>query len=182
MAGWFGVLRALAGVGSDDHVAYVLQTNCIRLSQAAIQEYQLGAQSVEHFHEALWGLTGIHLVIVAANHFESCLWNLERFIKHAKALRSLESAEMDLKKLIPRSLLIVQQHAESRITRLRHKIAHLESAAQNFELPEGENIVLRPVKNGLVLGNEVITWAELEKWLRETHRVAEQLAEFRSNA
>lgn len=178
LAGWFGVLRALAGAGSGDHVAYVLQANSVRLCQATISEYQLAVLAVQHFHEKRQELTALHWAIVSANHFESCLWHLERFIKHCRALRGSVSAEPDLKRIIPRKLQIFEQDAESRITRLRHRLAHLEKAAQDNELPQGSSIMLRPVRSGLILGDLQISWIELEAWLREAHCIVEKLIEF----
>ncbi len=178
LAGWFGVLRALSGAGSNDFVAASLQSNAIRLCQAAISEYQLGILAIEAFHQTLENLTPLHWAIASIGHFESSLWHLERFIKHAKALRSLHSAEMDLRRTIPKSLAIFKQDAERRITRLRHQIAHLESVIQNRELPQGSSIMLRPTRTGLVLGSECITWSELEQWLREAYDVSEKITEF----
>lgn len=178
LAGWFGVLRALTGAGSNDFVAVSLQSNTIRLCQAAISEYQLGIQAIEAFHKTLRDLTPLHWATVSVGHFESSLWHLERFIKHAKALRSLHTAEMDLRKIIPKSLAIFKQDAERRITRLRHRIAHLESVIQKREFPQGSSIMLRPTKTGLLLGSECIAWAELEQWLRDAYDVSEKLTEF----
>jgi hypothetical protein len=181
LAGWFGVLRALTGAGSDDRVAYTLQANSIRLSQAAISEYQLGVLAVKNFHEKRQELSALHWAVVSVNHFESCLWHLERFLKHCRALRGSVSAEPDLKRIIPRTLQIFEQDAESRITRLRHRLAHLEKAAQNSELPQGSSIMLRPVRSGLILADIQISWLELAAWLREAHSIVERLIEFMPN-
>lgn len=178
LAAWFGMLRVFTGAGSNDHVALSLQSNTIRLCQAAISEYQLGVLAIEAFQRTLQSLTPLHWAIVAISHFESSLWHLERFIKHAKALRSLKSAEMDLRTIVPKNLALFQQNAERRITRLRHQIAHLESAVQNLELTPGSSIMLRPTKSGLLLGAECITWVELEHWLREAYGVSEKLTEY----
>lgn len=181
LAGWFGVLRALTGAGSEDHVAYALQANSIRLCQAAVLEHQLAVSAVQNFHEKRQELTALHWMIVSTNHFESCLWHLERFIKHCRALRGSASAEFDLKRIIPKTLKIFEQNAESRITRLRHRLAHLEKAAQNNELPQGDSIMLRPTRSGLILGDIQILWTELEAWLREAHFIVEKLVEFMPN-
>lgn len=178
LAGWFGVLRALAGAGSKDYVGYALQANSVRLSQAAVTEYQLGVDAIGLFHRKRQELTALHWAIVATNHIENCLWHLERFLKHIKALRALRTAEQDLKMIIPRTLAIFQQDAEARITRLRHRLAHLEKAAQSGELPDGTSIMLRPVQAGLILGDIQIQWTELEAWLREVHGIAEKLVDF----
>lgn len=182
LAAWFGILRALSGSGSDDRLAYGLQANSIRLCQAAISEYQLGLAAIHKFHATLGGLTPLHWLIVSISHFESMLWHLERFVKHSKALRSARTAEMDLKKLIPRSLAFFQDKAESRITQLRHCIAHLEGDIQGYKFPEGKGMMLRPTSRGLELGAECIEWAELEVWLREAYEVSSKLAEFSPNA
>lgn len=178
LAGWLGVVRALAGGGSGDYTAYALQANAVRLCQAAISEYQQGVAAVRAFHQNRQDLTALHWIIVSVNNFESCLWNLERFIKHARTLRSLVSAESELKRLIPRNLSFFQQDAESRITRLRHRISHLESAVLKGEIADGGDIMVRPVERGLTLGNMEICWEELEEWLRDVHTIAERLAEF----
>ena len=182
LAAWFGILRVLSGSGSDDRVAYGLQANSIRLCQAAISEYQLGQAAIRSFHATLGGLTPLHWLVVSIRHFESMLWHLERFIKHAKALRSACTAEIDLKHLIPRQLAFFQDKAESRISKLRHSIAHLEQDIQNSKFPEGESMMLRPTRRGLELGAECIEWAELEAWLREAYEVSSKLVEFSPNA
>jgi hypothetical protein len=172
------VVRALGGGGSRDHTAHVLLTNTVRLLDASIGDYQLGRQAILAFHARDPSQFAIGYIMRASTHFESCIWHLERFIKHARALRSLRSAEPELKALVPKALGLLQQSAEHAITSLRHTLAHLEGAALRGELPQGVTIALLPLDNGLCIADHTIEWNLLVEWLREAHKCVEALANF----
>jgi hypothetical protein len=178
-AEWTAVTRALCGGGSSDLVAHTLQVNCIRLLDASIRDYSLGRNAILSFHTRTPEQFGIGYIIQATTHFESCIWHLERFIKHIRALRSLKSAESELKALIPRNLSFLHQAAESQITQLRHTLAHLEGTALDGKVPQGTSIALMPLNGGLSISNHVINWNDLVQWLRDAHSCVERLAQFK---
>lgn len=176
---WLAVVRALAGGGSRDHTAYVLLANAVRLLDASIGDYQLGRAEVLKFHGRDASEFAIGYLARATTHFESCIWHLERFIKHARALRSHRSAEPELKALIPKDLSFFTQDSERSITQLRHTLSHLEGAALKGELPQGTNIALLPLESGLQVSSHKISWQQLADWLQEAHRCVEALSNFR---
>src|SRR3546814_6217714 len=47
---WFAIQRGLHRGGSQDHSAYVLQANAIRLADAAVRDYLLGGHSIAQHH------------------------------------------------------------------------------------------------------------------------------------
>lgn len=177
---WFAIVRSIGGGGSRDHTAQVLLTNAIRLLDAAIGDYQLGRAEVMKFRSRDPSEFAMSYVMRATTHFESCIWHFERFIKHARALRSLKSAEMELRELIPKRLSFFAHDSEHTITQLRHTLAHLEGAALRGELPEGTIIALLPLEDGLIISSHKISWQQLAEWMYEAHVCVETLANFRS--
>jgi len=178
-AAWMYMLRGLGGGGSPDHVAYTLQLNCVRLGDAAIGDYEFGRRAIELFYARRPEDLPLGYIIQATTRFESCIWHLERFIKHARALRSLQSAEIDLKASIPKNTSFFQQSAEKQITRFRHTLAPLEGKAQKGELPQGKSIALDARSDGLWISDQIIKWHDLARWLSEAHSCVERLASYR---
>ena len=176
---WAAIVRGLGGGGSRDHTAHVLSINAVRLLDAAIGDYQLGRQAILSFHSRDPSQFALGHIMRATTHFESCIWHLERFIKHARALKSLKNAEPELKALIPKKLKCLENSSEHAITDLRHTLAHLEGAALRGELPQGAVIALMPMDIGLHIGDHTIRWDSLAEWLQEAHQCVEQLANFR---
>ena len=103
---------------------------------------------------------------------------LERFIKHAKALRSAQFVPAELRDLIPRQSSFLQSQVERKITRMRHSLAHLEGDALKGRLPSGSSVILLALKTGLSVGEHSISWSELLDWLREINASALALAEY----
>jgi hypothetical protein len=176
---WNTVMRGLCGGGSSDPLAHTLQVNCIRLLDASIRDYSLGRIAIISFHSRTPDQFGIGYITQATTHFESCIWHFERFIKHARALRSLKSAENRLKELIPRNLSFLHRSAESQITQLRHTLAHLEGTALKGKLTKGKIIALMPLDEGLSISDHTIKWLDLVQWLRDAHSCIEILAQFK---
>src|SRR5690606_2740987 len=164
--------------GSNDHNAYVLQANAIRLADAAVRDYLLGETSIQQHHNRAVNQFGLAPLVLATTHFESCIWHLERFIKHAHALRACPSAEPELKALIPKSFLLFQGDIEGELTKLRHTLAHLEKRASRGMIAKGESLALLPMKGGLHISGHWIHWDDLALWLREAHQCATRLASY----
>jgi hypothetical protein len=176
---WAAVVRALAGGGSRDQTSHTLMTNAVRLLDASVRDYELGRAAITAFHARDPSQMAIGHILRATTHFESCIWHFERFIKHVKALRSLRTAEPELKALIPRDLSFLKHASEHAITELRHTLAHLEGAALRGELPQGAKIALLPVENGLQIADHSIQWHLLAEWLTDAHACVASLANFR---
>ncbi len=177
---WASLLRVFVGGGSSDTIAHALFVNFVRLYDAAIGEYELGRQEILAFHGRPPNQFGVGHIAQATTHFESCIWHLERFIKHARALRSLRSAELELKAIIPRDISFLNQSAEKQITRVRHTLAHLEGAALGGDLPQGNSVALMPLERGLSIAAHTISWSDLTQWLCDAHACIEKLARFKS--
>lgn len=163
--------------GAREHTAYVLQLNAVRLADSALAEYELARAQIAAFHGERKG-AGIRYILRASGHFESCIWAIERFIKHAKAIRSRTFAASDLGPLIPKSSCFLQSTAERSITRVRHCLAHLEKNALAGQLPQGSNLALLALDEGLSIGSHTIAWPELIAWLTDVHSCASSLADY----
>ncbi|MBX9904960.1 MAG: hypothetical protein K2Y31_11430 [Burkholderiales bacterium] len=140
-------------------------------------EYELARTSIVAFHGKTQGI-GIHFITRASGHFESCIWSLERFIKHAKALRSATFIPADLRDLVPRQSSFLQSPVEKQITRMRHTLAHLEGEALKGLLPQGSNIILLAIDRGLSVGGHIVEWKELIAWLQDVHATGAALADY----
>ena len=68
--------------GAQEHRAYVLQLNAVRLSDTALSEYSYARSTIQAFHLERQGF-GVGYITRASGHFENCIWAFERFIKHA---------------------------------------------------------------------------------------------------
>ena len=176
-AEWVGVLRAIGGGGSRDPVTWPLQLNVVRLADAAVRDYQLGRHCINSFHARSPQHFGLLHIIEGATHFENCIWHLERFIKHARAVRACPTAEPELKSLIPKTSIFLQSGVESKVTQLRHALAHLEG--KNIKVPSGTGLALLPQNQGLVMGEHLILWSELVSWLAEANVCASNVARFK---
>ena len=170
--------RYFLGSGPMRHDAYVLQFNAVRLADVALAEYVSAREVVSKFH-ADHNSPGVHYYHRASAHFENCIWAIERFIKHAKAIRSATFVPQELASLIPKRSSFLQSGVEKSVTRARHTLAHLEAAALKGELPEGSNIALLPLKSGLSVGEHVIQWSSLAQWLTDINTCGSALAGYR---
>jgi hypothetical protein len=179
MAEWMIVSRGIAGRGAADSTAFALQMNCVRLLDGAISSYERGRMLLKSFHTREPSTFGLGFVVSAGTSFECCIWHFERFIKHARALRSSNLAELALRGLIPSKLGFLAQSVESRVTKLRHTLAHLEGAAVRGEVSQGTSIALMPLELGLTVGSHQISWPELSAWLTEAHATVVALANFK---
>lgn len=178
-AGPMGLRRGLSGGGSRDQVAYVLAANAVRLIDASIRDYMLGRDAINRLHAARPHTFGLSETIEAASHFESCLWHLERFIKHAKAIRACPTAEEELKSLVPKGASFLSGTNEGPITQLRHTIAHLESEALKGNVPPGTSLALVPQEQGLTVGHHTLPWNDLTSLLAEAHECAKAISGFK---
>ncbi len=169
--------RYFLGAGPMVHPAYVLQLNAVRLADCAVTEYSLARETIATFH-ADHGSPGIHHYNRTSAHFENCIWAIERFIKHAKAIRSAQFVPKELSGLISRKSSFLQSKVESRVMRMRHTLAHLEGEALKGKLPEGSSIALLPLKCGLSVGEHTIAWEQLKQWLTDINASASSLAEY----
>ena len=177
---FMAIRRYFLGAGLMQHEAYVLQFNAVRLADCALAEYSAARDVIAKFHSD-HSSPGVHYYHRASGHLENCIWAIERFVKHAKALRSAQFVPPDLATLIPRKASFLQSKVESRITRMRHTLAHLEGAALKGELPEGSSIALLPLKSGLTVATHVIQWSELTQWLKDINASASLLADYRAS-
>ena len=179
---WFAINRYFCRGGSDDRAAYILEANIIRLADAAVQDYRIAGQYIAQHHQRDPSTFGLAPLALATTHFESCVWHLERFIKHAKALRSCRTAEPELKALVPRESIFLRGEVEGRFTELRHTLAHLETPAQLSNILSGSSLALSPVAEGLIVANHKLSWGDLSSLLVAAHQCACRLAEFRPEA
>jgi hypothetical protein len=169
--------RLFQQAGARDHRAYVLQLNAVRLGDSSIAEYELARLTISAYHEDSTS-AGIRYITRASGHFESCIWSFERFIKHAKALRSAQFVPEDLRDLVPRSSSFLHSSVEKRITRMRHALAHLEGEALSGRLPPGTDLILLALQSGLSIGSHQLEWPEFTTWLSEVHTCAGALADY----
>jgi hypothetical protein len=179
---WAATGRFFFGGGSTDAVTQTLLVNGVRLLDASVRDYSLGRDAILAFHASTLNELRIGRVAQATTHFESCIWHLERFIKHARAIRARRATESELKALIPSNASFLNQSAEHQITSLRHVLAHLERAALNGELPQGQSVALLPVEDGLSISTHTINWQDLAQWLRDAHACVERLARYRPSS
>lgn len=172
------IRRYFLGAGDLKHEAHVLQLNAVRLSDNALAEYTLARDAVLKYHDSTG--PGITHILRASGHLENCVWAIERFIKHAKALRANVFVPEELARSIPKNLSVLSSNTERAVTRMRHTLAHLEGQLLKGELPEGSDVILLPKKQGLGVGKHLIPWVDLVQWIIDINACAALLSEYRA--
>jgi hypothetical protein len=182
---------------STNYQIQALASTYVRLVEAALVEYRLGAEKLREF----WG-THSHFNLGAAHrsvaHFESCLSDMYRATNCYRRLRRHKDQD-------PLCLALNEEKpsfATNAVARLffdmRHEIHHLEELVVDGRLEEGQPFALKPdgletphpteanqtikTVDRLIIGEREVKFAELAAWLREMGRFAEKIAEFGPNS
>ena len=176
--GVFLLERVFRGGGPSDYRAYGLVVNFIRLTDLALEEYELARRAVLDFASRTEGL--LHPVI-PANHFEACIVALKRALDHLVALKASPHVPMGLKALLPRHTLILSSGVAKKATDMRDAIQHLDEKIRAGEIAEKEPLMPLFMEEALGLGSLEIKYSELASWITELNTLAEIVARYREN-
>lgn len=182
---------------SSNHQIVALAKTYVRLVEAALVEYRLGAEKLREFwatHNS-FNLGAAHR---AVSHFESCLSDMYRATNCFRRLRRHPDEDSLSVALNEEKASFATDAVADRFRLMRHEIHHLEELVMDGRLQEGQPFALKPdgpetahpteadqtIKaiDRLVIGQREILFSELATWLSEMGRFAQKIAEFGSTS
>ena len=179
---------------SDNYHISSLTTTFIRIVEAAIVEYRLGAQKLKEY----WNThSSINLGAMnrSVSHFESCLSDMHRATNCFTRLRRNRDLPESLRRVLseqrPR---FVADYVSDQLRIFRNEIHHTEEYLMDGRIQQGQPIAVRPdgpevphpteanqtVKtiDRLVIGQLELKFSDLASWLREMGRFAEKISTY----
>jgi len=174
------------GSPSDLYQINALATTFMRLAEAAIEEYRLGAEALRRFwapNRTSFDLSSMHRAIF---HFESVLSAIHRAIDTYRRLRAHQAQDpltLHVQALKPS---FVSDRVANRFRDARDIIQHLSEMVMNGQVAEGQPVALKPegpeVPHQSEPGQTVKTFDRLvagpyELQFREVVATLEELAE-----
>ncbi len=171
-----------------------LTTTFIRLVEAAIVEYRLGAQKLKEY----WNThSSINLGAMnrSVSHFESCLSDMHRATNCFTRLRRHRDLPEGMRRVLseerPR---FVADYVSDQLRTFRNEIHHVEEFLMDGRIQQGQPIAVRPdgpevphpteanqtIKtiDRLVIGQLDLKFSDLTLWLREMGRFAEKISTY----
>lgn len=170
-------LQVFAGRGPKDRVAYSLMSNFIRLTDLAVDEYNLGRKAFLDFISSEEEVK-ISRAYRAASHFEVCINAIHRAIAHLKVIRSRKDIPTTIKDLCPRRSVVLAKSVTTRVTGMRNLVMHLEEGLNMAEIASNESIMMLAGETGVELGKYRFTYVEMVTWLRELHNIAQKFSHY----
>lgn len=182
---------------SNHYQVNALASTYVRLVEAALTEYSLGAVMLREFWNThtSFNLSAMHR---SMSHFESCLSNMYRATNCFRKLRRNKDQDPLSIELNTEKPSFATDAIANRFKHMRNEIHHLEELVVNGEIKEGQPFALKPygletphpteeqqttkVIDRLVIGTREVTFAELAIWLREMSKFAEKIADFGPNS
>jgi hypothetical protein len=183
----------LVGAVSQNFEVNALASTYVRLVEAALVEYRLGASKLREFWNTHTSFN--HSAISRSiSHFESCLSDMYRAINCYRRLRRHKDQDPLCLMLNKERPSFATDPVADQLRRMRHEIHHLEEIVMNGQLQQGQPITLMPdgpeephptepkqtIKtiDRLVIGQRELLFTSLAGWLTEMGRFAFKIAEF----
>lgn len=170
-----------------------LTSTYVRLVEAALIEYQLGALKLREF----WGThTSLNLGAMhrSMSHFETCLSNLYRATNCFRRLRRDRGQDPISRKLSRERANFATDPVADRFRLVRNEIHHLEEMIMDRRISEGQPFGLKPdgpevahptepnqtIKtiDRLVIGEREVRLSEISNWLTEMLSFANKIADY----
>jgi hypothetical protein len=186
---WPGII---IGQVSPIYQVQALTTTYVRLVEAALVEYRLGATKLREFwndHSSF----NIGAANRSISHFESCLSDVYRATHSFRSLRNKpDSVSVMLRR---EKATFASDKSFDRLRLIRNTIHHLDDQVNEGKIQEGQPMALMP--NGpetlhptepnqtiktidrLIIGPHELLFSELASFLIEMGHYAEKIAEFR---
>ncbi len=161
--------------GPRDYRAYGLVANFIRLTDLALNEYELARHAV---HEFASRIEGIPHPAIATNHFEACIVAVKRAVGLLEAMKSSPHSPTSLKSLLPRHISVLSSGVQTAVTDMRDAIQHLDDKLRSGEISHGEPVMLAFEEDGVQLGSKTIRYTDMAAWIRNLNEVADSVARY----
>ncbi len=171
-----------------------LITTFVRLVEAALVEYRLGAQNLKEYFNTRSSIN-LGAMNRSVSHYESCLSDMHRATKCFTRLRRNKDLPDDLRRVLseqrPR---FVADYVFERIRSFRNEIHHTEEHLMDGRIPQGQPFAVMPdgpvvphpteanqtIKtiDRLVIGQLELKFSDLAVWLGEMGRFAEKISTY----
>jgi hypothetical protein len=181
---------------SDRYQINALTSTYVRLVEASLIEYRLGAEKLREFwntHSSL-NLGAMHR---SMSHFESCISNMYRAINCFRRLRNDRERDPLAILLSTSKVEFAKDSVTEKFRLVRNEIHHLEEAVIHGRIASGQPFALKPdgpevphptemnqtIKSvdRLVIGEREVTFSKLAKSLTEMSDVVLCISEHLSN-
>jgi len=181
------------GTVSQNYQVNALVGTYVRLVEAALVEYRLGASMLRQF----WGThTSLNLGAMHRSmlHFESCLSDMNRAINCYRRLRRHKEQNPLYLALNNEKPSFATDPVANKIRLMRNEIHHLDELVMNGRIQEGQPFAIKPDGpetphpteanqttksiDRLVIGQHELPFSSLATWLTEMGRFAEKIADF----
>jgi hypothetical protein len=185
----FWMKTIFGGKLSQKYQVNALINTYIRLTEAALTEYRLGAQKLREFWDDHASFN-IGAISRSVSHFESCLFDVYRATNCFRRLRGHNDPISRMLNTEKPAFATDAAFKELRI--LRNGITHVEELVMKGKVKEGEPIGLLPTGpevphptepnqtiktvDRLVIGSRQVLFSDLAKSLREMAHVAQKIA------
>ncbi|MBU5638099.1 hypothetical protein KOM00_15315 [Geomonas sp. Red69] len=176
---------------SNRYQINALTSTYVRLVEAAIIEYQLGAIKLGEF----WGTHSsfnVGAMHRSVSHFETCISNMYRATNCFRRLRRDKNPLSQM--LNAEKANFATDSIADRFRMIRNEIHHLEELVMKEQIADGQPFALKPdgpetphptepnqtIKtiDRLVIGTREVRFGELTEWLSEMANFAVKIADF----
>ncbi len=178
----------------DNYQISSLITTFIRLVEAALVEYRLGAKMLKEYWNTHSSIN-IGAMNRSVSHYESCLSDAYRAINCFMQFRRNRDLPEGLRRVLsePKPRFVVD-YVYEQLKNFRNKIHHTERDLMEGKIQQNQSIAVRPdgpevphpeeanqtVKtiDRLVIGQLELKFSDLAMWLREMGRFAEKISTY----
>ena len=182
---------------SERYQINALTGTYVRLVEAALIEYMLGAEKLREFwstHTSL-NMGAMHR---STSHFETCISNMYRATNCYRRLKNDQLQDPIAQLLCTKKVEFAKDPITDKFRLVRNTIHHLEEDVMKRRIVTGQPFALKPdgpeVKHPtepnqtiktidrLVIGEHELLFSELAQWLSEMSEVVVAIAEHLSNS
>lgn len=170
------IRRGFVDGGPKDGTQHALVMNFVRIVDKVVIDYGHAREALQNWVSEP---NGLGYAFLASGYFESCFAGMGRALKFAKAIRASPLAA----KLAAVDFGVLDGEAGRRVNKVRNAVEHLdERVTDGVVVADGEFRCMMPVKGGIRLKPEFVTYTELASWIRQLHAVAAKVAEYRESS
>lgn len=145
--------------------------NAVRLIEKAIREWEMARINLARYADRESnGDAETLLFLHSVDHFENMVNALHRasqLLAHLKGAREAPIAKNDL----------LRDSEVEQIRQMRHGSEHVDGYVREGTIPEGEDLMIRPWCEGITFAQQAISYATLERWLRQLHALSLKLVD-----
>lgn len=164
--------RVFQNAGAQGHLPRAFQTNLVRLTDKALEDYELARAAFEEYvtraNNNVWSP-----LFRATGHMENCFSSLERALRLARRL--LEDPETAQ---AVANFGVLAPEVRRSIGTIRNAMEHIDDRLLRGQIRDGDLIMLHLGEDAVQLQEQSIRYQELAAWLTELHGLAERMAHF----